>query len=226
MRLLNTCTGQFQEFFEAQRPQYAILSHTWGNEEVSYFDILLLTSSAPATTTPLVQATLKAPRRDSQGFLKVQECCRLALSRGFDWVWIDTCCVDKSSSAELSEAMNSMWNWYSDAGECIAYLFDVVTLAEISSARWFGRGWTLQELLAPRNVIFCNPRWEVIATKSSIGRELSQVTRIPLIFLDGTHSPPDGKICSVAMRMSWIARRQTSRTEDMTYCLLGLFNGT
>lgn len=242
MRLINTITYQLREFFDTQRPQYAILSHTWGDDEVSYLDFLFLTSNLPAVSAGAVQAFLKNPRADSRGFEKVQESCKLACSRGIEWVWIDTCCIDKSSSAELSEAINSMWHWYSDAAECYVYLFDVSTRPErsaedgslrlggaaqeeFSSARWFGRGWTLQELLAPWKVLFCNNRWEIIATKAEVGKEISKITRIPLIFLNGSHSPTDAKICSVAMKMSWVSRRRTTRTEDMAYCMFGLFDG-
>ena len=103
--------------------------------------------------------------------------------------------------------------------------FDDTIREQFRSAKWFGRGWTLQELLAPKRELFCNNRWEVIASKADIGAELSKITRIPLIFLDGTVSPSDNKLCSIAMRMSWVSRRQTTRIEDMAYCLLGLFDG-
>lgn len=135
MRLVNTSTGRLDEFFDTQRPSYAILSHTWGKEELSYFDLLYLTSSFPPDAIGTVQALLRSPRRDSEGYLKLEACCRVAKSRGFDWVWIDTCCIDKSSSAELSEAINSMWAWYRDAAECYVYLFDVSLSSALESAR-------------------------------------------------------------------------------------------
>ena len=128
-----------------------------------------------------------------------------------------------------------MWQWYADAAECYVYLRDVpislgqletsVGLSVFSRARWFTRGWTLQELLAPKNVVFYNNRWQMIATKGQIGSQLSSITRIPLVFLDGTYAASDSTICSVAMKMSWLSRRQTTRTEDMAYCMLGLFDG-
>jgi len=242
MRLINTTTGQFREFYDTQRPRYAILSHTWGDEELSYLDFLFLNSNLPASSAGVIQAFLRNPSADSEGSVKVQESCKLARSRGLEWIWVDSCCIDKGSSAELSEAINSMWSWYSDAAECYVYLFDVsasperstadgsfrlssAAEAEFSTARWFGRGWTLQELLAPREVVFCNNHWDIIATKAEVGREISRITRIPLIFLNGSCSPTDAKLCSVAMKMSWISRRQTTRTEDMAYCMLGLFDG-
>lgn len=233
MRLINTTTGQFSEFAETQLPRYAVLSHTWGDEEVSYLDLLYLSSDLPASTAGLVQALLSKSPKDSQGFGKVQECCQLARNRGLDWVWIDTCCIDKSSSAELSEAINSMWRWYRDADEAYAYLHDVIlgpdwnqaTLQQFSKARWFTRGWTLQELLAPKDVFFCNCRWQIFASKKVIAQDIADITSIPLVFLDGSNSPADSSSCSVAMRMSWVSKRQTTRPEDIAYCMLGLFDG-
>ena len=241
MRLINTVTGEFATFWDSQRPPYAVLSHTWGDEEISYLDYLVLTSDLPKTTSGLLHALLKAPRTDSEGIRKVRECCKLARSRGFGWLWIDTCCIDKTSSAELSEAINSMWSWYRDAAECYVYLIDVMSAAskgatttrvnydimrsQFRNAKWFGRGWTLQELLAPNKVLFYNVAWDLIASKSDIGAELSEITRIPPVFLDGSVSPTDNKLCSIAMRMSWVSKRETTRIEDMAYCMLGLFDG-
>lgn len=233
MRLINTSTGRLEEFFDSQRPPYAILSHTWGNEELSYLDLLYLTSSLPGDAIGIVQALLRNPSRHSEGYLKFEACCKVAQSRGLAWVWIDSCCIDKSSSAELSEAINSMWSWYRDATECYVYLSDVTqqlqssreAIEAFSHARWFTRGWTLQELLAPQSVIFYNSRWELLADKAQMGTQLSSITKIPLVFLDGTYDPSDCKLCSAAMKMSWLSSRQTTRTEDMAYCMFGLFNG-
>ena len=240
MRLINTVTGEFATFWDSQRPPYAVLSHTWGDEEVSYLDYLVLTSDLPKTASGLLHALLKAPRTDSEGIRKVRECCKLARTRGFGWLWMDTCCIDKTSSAELSEAINSMWSWYRDAAECYVYLIDVMSTAskgvttrvnydvmrsQFRNAKWFGRGWTLQELLAPSKVLFYNVSWDLIASKSDIGAELSEITRIPPVFLDGSVSPTDNKLCSIAMRMSWVSKRETTRIEDMAYCMLGLFDG-
>ncbi|KAF5227055.1 hypothetical protein FANTH_14886, partial [Fusarium anthophilum] len=80
MRLLNVSTLQLKEF-AAHVPPYAILSHTWTEEEVLYSDIGTLTAQS------------------KEGYPKLVGCCRKAAQDGFDWVWIDTCCIDKSSSA-------------------------------------------------------------------------------------------------------------------------------
>ncbi|KAJ1326383.1 HET domain-containing protein [Microdochium nivale] len=143
MRLLSVHSLTVTEFGR-DVPPYAILSHTWGTEEVSFVDI------QDGTGTKL------------RGYSKVHECCRQTRRDGLDYVWIDTCCIDKRSSAELSEAINSMFQWYRDAVVCYAYLEDVATLGELTQSRWFTRGWTLQELLAPRMVTFflrTGPLW-------------------------------------------------------------------
>ena len=149
----------------------------------------------------------------------------LAKSRGFDWVWIDTCCIDKKSSAELSEAINSMFRWYAEAQECYAYLSDVRLTPGLQDFRknfkqsaWFTRGWTLQELLAPADVILLDRAWYRIGTKQELLAEISAATGI------GVQHLKDMRTASVATKMSWVSRRQTSRVEDIAYCLLGLFD--
>ena len=178
MRLIHVDTMRLHEFLgEPSVPKYAVLSHTWGNQEISYLDLLYLTSDIPAAAGSIVQTLLRSPSRESLGYQKVEACGKLARRRGIDWAWIDSCCIDKSSSAELSEAINSMWRWYRNAAECYAYLSDLPAspgqfqtsedvFEAFRHARWFTRGWTLQELLAPRKVFFCNSRWEILAEKS------------------------------------------------------------
>lgn len=143
MRLLNVTNLKMREFI-GPRPPYAILSHTWGTEEVSFQDFE------------------RGFGKHKFGYKKIVACCRQAVEDELDWVWIDTCCIDKSSSAELSEAINSMFRWYSEAQVCYVYLVDVrgdsagssKLQNEFRRSRWFTRGWTLQELLAPRKLIF------------------------------------------------------------------------
>ena len=209
MRLLHTATFQLEDFFDSNVPKYAILSHRWGDGEVTFQDFDI----GKAKTRP--------------GFVKIKSCCSLAQSRGFEWVWIDTCCIDTKSSAELSEAINSMFRWYTQAVECYAYLADVpgrdkdseVDLpTNFKQSRWFTRGWTLQELLAPSRVIFYDIRWDRIVCKKELLGEISEVTDIGVQYLN------DMREASVATKMSWISKRQTSRSEDMAYCLLGLFD--
>ncbi|RYP72636.1 hypothetical protein DL769_004421 [Monosporascus sp. CRB-8-3] len=215
MRLLNSCTREMREFVSDPRvPAYAILSHTWGSteDECSFQEWQHL--PAPAIER-------------KKGFQKIECCCRQAAKDGLEWVWIDTCCIDKTSSAELTEAINSMFRWYRNAKICYAYLSDVSRLGRPSTfyqrlerSRWFTRGWTLQELIAPAEVIFYSMDWDRIGTKSELSTSISSITKINAFFLDGKNLAS----ASVAQRMSWAAHRETSRTEDIAYCLLGIFD--
>ena len=191
-------------------PHYAILSHAWGADEVSFADF----------TSPEKGISKK-------GYDKIRNCCEIARSEGFDYAWIDTCCINKSSSAELSEAINSMFQWYRGAGVCYAYLSDVdrsdSPLSRSSSfarSRWFTRGWTLQELLAPLEVVFLDSAWVEIGTKRSLRSTLSSITRINESALERYR----GGDFSVAQKMSWAAGRATTRLEDEAYYLMGLFD--
>ncbi|KAK3301726.1 heterokaryon incompatibility protein-domain-containing protein [Chaetomium strumarium] len=210
MRLLKTRDLEFEEFAnDEHRPPYAILSHTWGPDEVTFAHRVGRQDPAKA------------------GYAKIHGCCKIAESEGFQYVWIDSCCIDKSSSAELSEAINSMFQWYRDAAICYAYLSDVRVLEDpagempaFSASRWFTRGWTLQELLAPTELVFFASDWTEIGTKSSLARTVSRITRIDEKILKGG----DWSGYSVAQKMSWAAGRQTTRPEDEAYCLMGLFD--
>ena len=153
----------------------------------------------------------------------------MAASRptAFEWVWIDTCCIDNTSSAELSEAINSMSRWYAGARVCYAHLSDVRCTGDAGKdmkafrdSVWFTRGWTLQELLAPVNVVFFDHTWKEIGTKFSLKDDLRLATGIsPHAFLT-----PGWRNCCIAHRMSWASKRKTTRLEDMAYCLMGLFD--
>jgi hypothetical protein len=163
MRLLNTKTHELSVFVENFSPVYAILSHTWGSEEVLYHHI--------------TSGTKEWHRLD--GAAKVLKSCEIALSQGYYWIWIDTCCIDKSSSAELSESINSMFRWYEKSGICIAYLADISKddfLAGHQTSRWFSRGWTLQELIAPQTVGFWDSDWIYIDTRASLSQKLAAIT--------------------------------------------------
>ena len=132
---------------------------------------------------------------------------------------------DKSSSAELSEAINSMYRWNKGAKVCYTYLADM-TLTDVNMAksalrncRWFSRGWTLQELIAPSWLILFDANWSMIGTKYSLRKELSQITGID----QGVISGESLRNTSVAQKMSWASERTTTRVEDMAYSLLGIF---
>jgi hypothetical protein len=207
MRLINVRSRLMVEFF-GDIPPYAILSHRWREGEVSFQDY----------------HNQNQPRPE-KGNGKIDALCLQARSDGHEWVWIDTCCIDKSSSAELSEAINSMFEWYQRSEICYAYLDDVTSLDEgLLDSEWFKRGWTLQELVAPRNLKFyCdgNEGWNCLGSRQSLRFKLSERTRVPYQLLDGHSHPSD---YTVASRMSWAADRKTTRIEDMAYCLMGIFN--
>jgi hypothetical protein len=209
MRLINTATIQVEEFLSLDIPEYVILSHTWEQGEVSLQDIQSF-------------GALK-----KQGYTKIKKCCEKAASDGFTYCWIDTCCIDKTSSAELSEAINSMYKWYQNARICYAYLADFEASAHsvmenyrsFTQSRWWTRGWTLQELLAPSVVEFYSADWVEIGTKLSLHEQITEITGID----EGVLCGADPLRRNVAVRMSWASRRKTSRIEDQAYCLMGLF---
>ncbi|KAI0436741.1 heterokaryon incompatibility protein-domain-containing protein [Xylaria telfairii] len=213
MRLLNARTRQIHNFISSEGvEEFAILSHTWGLEEVTLQDW---------------QGLSVADLELKEGYRKIDYCCKQALQDGFEWVWIDTCCIDKTSSAELSEAINSMFRWYQDAAICYAHLTDVSDdvdkdslLPALEKSRWFTRGWTLQELLAPREILFYSNSWQGLTTKLHSAEMLSTITGIEKTYLEG--DPLEN--ASAAKKMSWAAHRQTSRVEDIAYCLLGIFD--
>ena len=211
MRLINLADLQnltLKEFVGRPEP-YAILSHRWGDGEVSYQDFLDVQR-----------------RTQLAGNAKIMMLARQAQKDGLKYAWMDTCCIDKTSSAELGEAINSMFKWYQRARVCYAYLEDVDVRSNLesvsvdfSSSQWFKRGWTLQELIAPSNVRFFSKEWVEIGNKAEMVDLLHSATRIDKDVLRG------GQLnrVSVARRMSWAASRQTTREEDIAYCLLGIF---
>ncbi|RGP75372.1 hypothetical protein FLONG3_5763 [Fusarium longipes] len=210
MRLINTKTFELHEFFSENTPPYAILSHAWGDQEVTFQDW---------------QNRQQVTQRD--GYTKIVKACSEALNRNLEWLWVDTNCIDKSSSAELSEAINSMFAYYQKSEICFAYLVDVPTAKEdpdvlniqIEKSRWFTRGWTLQELIAPKSLIFYAADWSAIGRKDKFAL-VSIITNIDAMYLSGESSIHEA---SVAKRMSWLAKRTTTRAEDMAYCMLGIF---
>jgi Heterokaryon incompatibility protein (HET) len=211
MRFLNTNTLHFEEVADSElhldKNQYAILSHRWGpdEDEVSYQDM---------TSSSLADASQK------KGFAKIKGFCDLASSSGCRYGWVDTCCINKGNSSELAEAINSMYLWYSHSKTCVVYLEDVPR-RQLTDSEWFDRGWTLQELIAPKTVLFFDHDWKLVGTKTELLAELSRKTRIPEGVLSHTIKP---SACSIAQRMSWAAKRMTKRAEDRAYSLLGLFD--
>lgn len=198
-------------------PHYATLSHTWGldSDEVTFADIQ------------------HRQGQDKPGYAKIRFCGKQARRDGIEYFWVDTCCINKSNLVELSEAIVSMFRWYRDAKKCYVYLSDV-SLCKVDNvndvqstwepslriSRWFTRGWTLQELLAPAVVEFFSCEEDFIGTKQTLAQLIHEVTTLPLAALSGT---PLAQF-SIDERMRWMAKRRTKKTEDGAYCLLGIFD--
>jgi hypothetical protein len=200
MRLFN-CRTKTLDTFVGSVPPYAILSHTWGVDEVVFDD--LINANTDHTTM--------------KGWYKIQQSCEQTLQDGLEYLWADTICIDKSSSAELSEAINSMFSWYRDSTICYAYLCDLPAVA-LEDSRWFCRGWTLQEMIAPREIKFYDKDWVFKGLKSHFLDQLHRITGVDPVALQGGNL----RLISVARKMSWASNRQTTRPEDIAYSLLGL----
>lgn len=217
MRLLNVLTLELKNFHENQIPPYIILSHTWGDDgdEVTLQEMI----AGSATT--------------KRGYKKITDFCKTVIKRNpyIAWIWVDTCCIDKTSSSELSEAINSMFRWYKNCQICYAYLEDVLddhdltnvrnSSSDFASARWFTRAWCLQELIAPRNMDFFGSGWNYIGKRHELSMKIAQVTGIDQTLL-GRGGKDLGSF-SIAQRMSWASKRTATREEDLAYCLLGIF---
>ncbi|CAI6331444.1 unnamed protein product [Periconia digitata] len=244
MRLLNSATLEFEIFNEESLPEYLILSHTWGSEEVSFQDMRYLQrlKTLPEAmqqdaivmfSLGLATGTSRVSKQDIEstaGYRKVVSTAKAAQDKDYKYFWIDTCCIDKTSSSELQEAINSMYRWYQEASLCIVVLEDVRVggreyIADanfgylVAQTRWITRGWTLQELIAPRRMHFVDADWQFLTTKSVASGELNAATGIPRYVLETGNMGNS----SIAQKMSWAAHRTTTRLEDRAYSLLGIF---
>lgn len=209
MHLIDTQTLQLLTVTGEHDVKYAILSHRWEGDEVLYDDMKDLSSCHKA------------------GVGKLKAFCKLARQLNHQYVWMDTCCIDKRSSAELSEAINSMYSYYERAEACIAYLSDVHAVKgadtfekSLRCSVWFTRCWTLQELLAPRDVAFYNSRWEILGKKAELAPLISDIARIDISALEGIELSD----FSIAERMAWASHRHATRPEDVAYSLMGIFD--
>ncbi|KAI1103404.1 HET-domain-containing protein [Jackrogersella minutella] len=207
MWLINTEALMLTLVTEPKDYSYAILSHTWGDDELSFQEI---------------RDPFRA--RTRRGFSKIERTCRIAAGRGLQYAWVDTCCIDKTSSAELSEAINSMFTWYAHSAMCVVFLEDVPPESSFEDhfrrCRWLTRGWTLQELIAPRSVEFYDATWGFRGSKLSLQALLANTTGIGEAVLRDSQTMFE---VPIARRMSWASMRQTTRIEDKAYCLLGIF---
>ncbi|TBU24369.1 hypothetical protein BD311DRAFT_702219 [Dichomitus squalens] len=219
MWLLNTKTGEFKSFGNPRHVRYAILSHVWSTErpEQSYQETLDIIATTPAGTTPL-----------SRYSDKLQRFCEVAAEDNFDWGWADSSCIDKTSSSELTESLNSMYDWYRYAGTCYTFLHDLDDVditdpmfrEEFRNSKWFTRGWTLQELLASKVLLFLSKTWRAVGSKHTLAELVESVTGIDRSVL--TFQEPLESF-SIACKMSWAASRTTTRVEDEAYALMGIF---
>ncbi|KAH6693391.1 heterokaryon incompatibility protein-domain-containing protein [Leptodontidium sp. MPI-SDFR-AT-0119] len=214
MRLLNTRSLELRSFVPRELPDYVILSHRWGPEEVTLKDIIRCPVSA-----------VENPARQLMGFSKVKGACKLAADDGYDWIWIDSCCIDKESSADVDKSINSMWTYYTRSNICYVYMADVPDYetgwgVKFRESEWFTRGWTLQELIAPVYVEFYAADWSPIGTKLERHEEIAAITTIHNELLAQNRSI---EAYGAAERFSWAAHRQVTQEEDEAYSLLGLF---
>ena len=205
----------FRETTSGDVPAYAILSHTWGKEEVSHQDL----------------KKGKGKDKNKAGWKKIQFCADKAAADGLQYFWVDTCCIDKKNAVELGAAINSMFRWYQNAVRCYVYLSDVSnpnTRADDQTAweeafrksRWFTRGWTLQELIAPRLVDFFSVEGERLGSKLSLESKIHEITGIAKNVLRGDALSN----FSIKERRSWAEHRETTIEEDAVYCLIGIFD--
>jgi hypothetical protein len=218
MRLLRANKdGSFglESFSENEAPPFAILSHTWNanpDDEIKLQD---------------VKDGTYATKIGSQ---KLLFCSKQAKHDGLQYFWVDTCCIDQTNHVELTESINSMFRWYQKAAKCYVYLSDVSRHTEdgkshvgwesaFRDSRWFTRGWTLQELLAPNIIDFYAQDGVKLGDKGSLKQQISEISGIPI---EALHEQALSKF-SVEERFSWVEKRQTTKPEDKAYCLLGLF---
>ena len=207
----------FREPTNGHVPAYAILSHTWGKEEVIFQDM-----------------EVNADRNKTiskAGWKKIEFCAKQAAADGLQYFWIDTCCIDKKNAVELGAAINSMFRWYQNAARCYVYLPDVSKADSgadgdrawkeaFRASRWFTRGWTLQELIAPRLIDFFSLEGERLGDKLLLESEIHEITGITKAALQGHALSNFG----ISERRSWAKDRNTTIEEDGIYCLLGVFD--
>ncbi|THU93628.1 HET-domain-containing protein [Dendrothele bispora CBS 962.96] len=196
-------------------PPYAILSHRWfRGEEVTLQEFQLLNRTIESETDP---------KTSKSGYKKIHSACSQAQQNGLDYIWVDTCCIDKTSHGDVARNIKSMYAYYQNSKVCYVYLADVDmgVWADFLESQWFKRGWTLQELLAPQQVIFFNKYWECIGTKVQLQEWIFTLTGIPRHIISGEHSV-DSVDPLVVVRMSWAVSRDTTKPQDRAYCLMGL----
>ncbi|EIW77463.1 hypothetical protein CONPUDRAFT_62943, partial [Coniophora puteana RWD-64-598 SS2] len=201
-----------------QKVAYAMLSHRWGRKEPTYSEYTRLWEET--------EFRMEKRARDP-GYVKLWSFLNGASARGMEFAWADTCCIDKSSSAELDEAIRSMFRWYRNSALCIVHLAETRSVNDFHQDRWFRRGWTLQELLAPPKIKFMDQEWNTLARGENdkkdhdILQSVSKATGIGTETLSKSFEPRTEKFSE---KMSWASRRSTTRAEDAAYSLMGMLN--
>ncbi|THU76407.1 hypothetical protein K435DRAFT_832596 [Dendrothele bispora CBS 962.96] len=201
---IDTHTIKPFKFMETETvPPYAILSHRWINgEEVVYEELI--------HDLPTISK--------KSGYRKIEAACRQAYEDGYDCLWIDTCCIKQEEEAFQGNIPN-MYGFYQNSDICYVYLSDVSFKKDFRNSQWFKRGWTLQELVAPRTVVFYDSHWQYIGDKDGLREEIYLKTTIPPDVLSGKQSIQD---IAIIDRMTWVLERETTRKQDLAYCLQGL----
>ncbi|KAF8124529.1 hypothetical protein EV363DRAFT_1353799 [Boletus edulis] len=232
-RFIDTSTLQFisrKDLFPIFHDEIASVTEEQIQERIKSFRSDPFATYEPRRATVLrqiiqeiVQYDLSSGKRHVARFKKLSQFCKTSSKLGYKLAWVDTCCIDKSDAAELSEAIHAMYKWYANAYLCIVYLAESTSYADWVTDSWFTRGWTLQELLAPKRLkqfvpagIDDDRKFDVII------RYLQKITGICEVVLaaDNSHGVHGRSFWEI---MSWASKRRTTRTEDKAYCLIGLF---
>lgn len=214
-------------FYDIETPseaRYAILSHRWNEDgrtkrELTFQD-LQPSSFRDSLNNPVFAHSLS----------KIKGTCLKVQEHGIEYVWIDSCCIDRRSSVELNGSIASMFKWYELAEVCFAYLSDVTwsfmdfpkSKEQFINSAWFTRGWTLQELLAPKMMVFFDTSWHLIDTREGLSREIQEASGIESEYVNDFKS--NSQSISIAKKMSWVSKRKVKKEEDMAYCLFGILD--
>ncbi|KAI3538376.1 hypothetical protein CABS01_08119 [Colletotrichum abscissum] len=234
MRLINTNTLELKEFPDHSIPPYVIFSHVWGDEaEECHFQEFCSSANHTAET------------KRKNGYAKIVNFCLKCRESGYEWAWADTVCIDKANYDELNFAINSMFEWYQNSEMCFAYLEDTkvperspfgrdqhfLFLGRIRDCQWFKRGWTLQELIAPRTIRFFSREWKWFMSNYQAVDDISGITSLPKNVIyqlkDSTFTLQSYRSWlqySPRSVLKWASRRTVRQTEDAAYSLLGLLN--
>ncbi|KAF9472078.1 hypothetical protein BDN70DRAFT_763404, partial [Pholiota conissans] len=193
---------------------YAIFSHKWlrGMPGEITYDLWNKGSLDPETA----------------GYQKLASFCRTAWEEyGITLAWMDTVCINKDSSSELDESIRSMYAWYERASICIVHLSETQTITQIPHDSWFTRGWTLQELIAPKILNFYSSDWRRLTQYGNNDKQ----NNVVLSFIKQATTMSSWEVTStskhhvpLSRKMQWAASREVTREEDRAYSLMGIFD--